>query len=105
MPQLLSRKGQSGDARKITSGSQRLHAIARKTLAQWKTWYYYVFHSMGLTTVCVKFPDDDLEILEALEGVEKLKRSDIVRRAVRAYAKGLGLLDADGRPKKTKQRR
>lgn len=44
-----------------------------------------------LTTVCVKFPPDDLAVLEALEGFERLKRSDIVRRAVRAYAKQLGV--------------
>ena len=56
-----------------------------------------------LTTVCVKFPPDDLAVLEALEKVERLKRSDIVRRAVRAYAKQLGLLDAEGQPKKTKR--
>jgi len=37
-------------------------------------------------TVCVKFPPDDLAILDALEQFERLKRSDIVRRAVRAYA-------------------
>ena len=57
-----------------------------------------------LTTVCVKFPPDDLAVLEALEGVERLKRSDIVRRAVRAYAKQLGLLDAAGQPKKPKRK-
>ena len=55
-----------------------------------------------LTTVCVKFPDDDLQILEALEAHERLKRSDIVRRAIRAYAKELGLVDARGQLKKTK---
>jgi ribbon-helix-helix CopG family protein len=58
-----------------------------------------------LTTVCVKFPDDDLAILEALEALEKLKRSDIVRRAIRAYAKQLGLLDAEGQPKKSRTKR
>jgi hypothetical protein len=46
-----------------------------------------------LTTVCVKFPPDDLAVLEALERFERLKRSDIVRRAVRAYAKQLGVMD------------
>lgn len=58
-----------------------------------------------LTTVCVKFPPEDMVILEALEGVERLKRSDIVRRAVRAYAKQLGLLDAEGPSKKTRTKR
>jgi hypothetical protein len=57
-----------------------------------------------LTTVCVKFPPDDLEVLEALENAERLKRSDIVRRAVRAYAKQLGLLDAEGQSKKPKRK-
>lgn len=52
-----------------------------------------------LTTVCVKFPPDDLAVLEALEEVERLKRSDVVRRAVRAYAKQLGV----GEPKKPKR--
>jgi len=55
-----------------------------------------------LTTVCVKFPPDDLVLLEALERAERLKRSDIVRRAVRAYAKQLGLLNDDGLPKRRK---
>jgi hypothetical protein len=54
----------------------------------------------SLTTVCVKFPPEDLAILEALEGVERLKRSDIVRRAVRAYAKQLGVLDEKAKSKK-----
>ena len=53
-----------------------------------------------LTTVCVKFPDDDLEVLDALEAHERLKRSDIVRRAIRAYARELGLADAQGQLKK-----
>jgi hypothetical protein len=46
---------------------------------------------VDLTTVCVKFPPDDLAVLKALEHVERLKRSDVVRRAVRAYAKQLGV--------------
>jgi hypothetical protein len=57
-----------------------------------------------LTTVCVKFPPDDLAVLEALERKERLKRSDIVRRAVRAYAGQLGLLDTEGEPKKPKRK-
>ena len=56
------------------------------------------------TTVCVKFPPDDLAVLEVLEQAERLKRSDIVRRAVRAYAEQLGLLDAKGDPKKSKRK-
>jgi hypothetical protein len=57
----------------------------------------------SLTTVCVKFPAEDLVILEALETAERLKRSDIVRRAVRAYAKQLGVLD-DKLSKRAKSR-
>ncbi len=58
-----------------------------------------------LTTVCVKFPPDDLELLEACAQVERLKRSDIVRRAVRAYAVQLGVpIRAAARPK-TKRKR
>ncbi|HEY3235389.1 MAG TPA: hypothetical protein VGJ84_11795 [Polyangiaceae bacterium] len=55
-----------------------------------------------LTTVCVKFPPDDLSVLEHLEQFERLKRSDVVRRAIRAYARQLGLLDSSGEPKKRK---
>jgi hypothetical protein len=57
-----------------------------------------------LTTVCVKFPPDDLAVLEALEQAERLKRSDIIRRAVRAYARQLGLVDAEGQPKRPKRK-
>lgn len=54
-----------------------------------------------LTTVCVKFPPDDLAILEALAKLERLKRSDVVRRAVRVYAKKLGVpLESRKRTKK-----
>jgi Ribbon-helix-helix protein, copG family len=53
-----------------------------------------------LTTVCVKFPPDDLAVLEALEDAERLKRSDVVRRAIRAYAKQLGV----GEPTKKQKR-
>jgi len=42
--------------------------------------------------VCVRFEGEDLEILEALIAEERLSRSDVVRRAVRAYADKLGLL-------------
>jgi hypothetical protein len=74
----------------------------------WKTMYYSVFHPKAfmadLTTVCVKFPPDDLVLLETLEHVERLKRSDIIRRAVRAYAKQLGVVDAAGQAKKPKRK-
>lgn len=50
-----------------------------------------VISMVDLTTVCVKFHPDDLAVLKALEEIERLKRSDIVRRAIRAYAKQLGV--------------
>ena len=42
--------------------------------------------------VCVRFEGDDLEALEALIVEERLSRSDVIRRAVRAYAEKLGVL-------------
>jgi len=41
--------------------------------------------------VCVRFERPDLDVLEALIEAEKLSRSDVVRRAVRAYAEQLGV--------------
>lgn len=70
-------------------------------LAPWKTWYYSVLPPMAdLTTVCVKLLPDDLAVLEALEEVERLKRSDVVRRAIRAYAAQLGVGDQKKKPKR-----
>ncbi len=61
---------------------------------------------VDLTTVCVKFPSDDLVILDALVDFERLKRSDIVRRAVRAYAAQLGVGAEQGsKPKRPKPKR
>ena len=61
---------------------------------------------VDLTTVCVKFPPEDLAILEALEQLERLKRSDIVRRAVRAYAEQLGVGTEQGtKPKRSKPKK
>jgi len=61
---------------------------------------------VDLTTVCVKFPPEDLAILEALEQFERLKRSDIVRRAVRAYAEQLGVGAEQGtKPKRSKPKK
>jgi hypothetical protein len=58
------------------------------------------------TTVCVKFPPEDLAILEALEQFERLKRSDIVRRAVRAYAEQLGVgTEQETKPKRSKPKK
>jgi metal-responsive CopG/Arc/MetJ family transcriptional regulator len=45
----------------------------------------------GLTTISVKVPPDDLAVLRAVVEHEQLRRSDIIRRAVRAYAKQLGV--------------
>jgi hypothetical protein len=61
---------------------------------------------VNLTTVCVKFPPDDIAVLEALEQFERLKRSDIVRRAVRAYATQLGVsVPHADKPKRPKPKR
>lgn len=61
---------------------------------------------VDLTTVCVKFPPDDLALLEALEQFERLKRSDIVRRAVRAYAAQLGVeVEHADKPKRSKPKK
>lgn len=61
---------------------------------------------VDLTTVCVKFPPEDLAILEALEQFERLKRSDIVRRAVRAYAEQLGVgIEQGTKPKRSKPKK
>lgn len=39
----------------------------------------------------IRFEGEDLALLKALEAEERLSRSDVVRRAVRAYAKQLGV--------------
>jgi hypothetical protein len=41
--------------------------------------------------VAVRFDDEDRAILDAVAKHERLSHSDIVRRAVRAYAKELGV--------------
>ena len=64
-----------------------------------------MFSMADLTTVCVKFPPDDLKVLEACESVERLKRSDVVRRAVRAYAVQLGVSEKDVVRPRTKRKR
>lgn len=58
-----------------------------------------MFSMADLTTICVKFPPDDLAVLDALADHERLRRSDIIRRAVRAYAKQLGINVEPKRPK------
>ena len=55
-----------------------------------------------LTTVCFKLKPADLAILEAIEGLEQfeeLKRSAVIRMAIKAYAKQLGVLPAVAGPK------
>lgn len=44
-----------------------------------------------LTTVCFKVKAPDFALIEALEAHEDLKRSDIIRRAIRHYAEHLGV--------------
>ena len=41
--------------------------------------------------VSARFEGEDLETLEALVAAERLSRSDVIRRAVRAYAAQLGV--------------
>lgn len=45
----------------------------------------------GKIIAAIRFEGDDLSLLKALEAEERLSRSDVVRRAVRAYAKQLGV--------------
>ncbi len=45
----------------------------------------------------VKVDEDDLALVKQLMAVEKLRKSDILRRAIRAYAKQLGV---DAQPEK-----
>lgn len=50
-----------------------------------------------LTTICFKVKPADLALLVALEDHEDLKRSDVLRRAIRAYAAQLNVTPADPR--------
>ena len=40
----------------------------------------------------VKLDDDDMALLEAVIRHEKLTKSDVIRRAIRFYAKALGVI-------------
>ena len=53
-----------------------------------------------LITFCAKFSAEDYALLEACAAAEKLRRADIVRRAVRAYAAQLGVKAPPERKKK-----
>jgi hypothetical protein len=56
-----------------------------------------------LITFCAKFPPDDYALLEALSAHERLRRGDIVRRAVRAYAAQLGVTANANAKRKSKR--
>lgn len=45
----------------------------------------------GPEMISVRFEGSDLRLLEALVEFERLNRSDVIRRAVRAYAAKLGV--------------
>lgn len=42
-------------------------------------------------TIGIRFTPEELELLDAIAAKEERNRSDVVRRAVRAYAEGLGV--------------
>lgn len=44
-----------------------------------------------LPTIGVRFTREDLALLDSLAAHEERSRSDVVRRAIRAYAKSLGV--------------
>lgn len=50
--------------------------------------------------VCARFEPDDLDVLESLVSFERLSKSDVIRRAVRAYAEQLGLAKPKAKPKR-----
>lgn len=39
----------------------------------------------------IRLPPDELELLDAIAAREERKRSDVIRRALRAYAEQLGV--------------
>lgn len=58
---------------------------------------------MAETLVAARFSDEDVRLLEACVEIEQLKKSDILRRAVRHYAEHLGVkLDQRSKPKRKK---
>jgi metal-responsive CopG/Arc/MetJ family transcriptional regulator len=52
--------------------------------------------------VGIRFPEDELALLDALAAHEERSRSDTVRRAVRAYAEKLGVT-VESKPKRKKK--
>lgn len=54
-----------------------------------------VLHGAGRMTnsptIGIRFTSEELELLDALTAKEERTRSDVVRRAVRAYAENLGV--------------
>jgi metal-responsive CopG/Arc/MetJ family transcriptional regulator len=50
--------------------------------------------------VSVRFEGEDLKVLDGLIEAERLSRSDVIRRAVRAYAEQLGVLKPRPKPKR-----
>jgi Arc/MetJ-type ribon-helix-helix transcriptional regulator len=42
-------------------------------------------------TIGIRFTPEDLELLDALAAKEERNRSDVVRRALRAYAQTIGV--------------
>ena len=44
------------------------------------------------TTVCALLRPDEFKALEALEGLERLSRSDVIRRALWHYAQSMGVV-------------
>jgi len=49
------------------------------------------FGTVSEPQVAVRFDDEDRQYLDQAAKLERLSRSDIIRRAVRAYAKALGI--------------
>lgn len=54
------------------------------------------------TTVCALLRPDEFEALQALEGLERLSRSDVIRRALWHYAQHHGVTPEPKRKPKTK---
>jgi len=55
-------------------------------------------------TIGIRFTPTEIELLDALMAAEERNRSDVVRRAVRAYADQLGIRVGSSRRKSRPQR-